>query len=186
MSVVRRQRFVPESLRRDAYGDYPLPIGDGQTISQPYMVALMSEMMEVLPGQRILEIGTGSGYQTAILSELGAEVFTIEYRLRLSEKAQCILAELGYDQVHFRVGDGYEGWAGQAPFDGVILTAAPPALPQPLIHQTRIGGHIVVPEGVGVQWLHRYKILPDRSLKKSASVAVRFVPMVGKAQQSGT
>ena len=147
MESVQRHLFVPESERSRAYQDRPLPIGHHQTISQPYIVALMTEKLNPDKDDRVLEIGTGSGYQAAVLAKLVKEVYTIEIVEPLGKQATETLKELGYDNVHVRIGDGYKGWPDVAPFDGIIITAAPPQLPQPLVEQLKTGAKLVVPEG---------------------------------------
>jgi protein-L-isoaspartate(D-aspartate) O-methyltransferase len=179
MGAVRRHVFIPEPHRRypDAYGDHPCPIGYGQTISQPFIVAYMTERMGVAPGERILEIGTGSGYQAAVLAELGAEVYSIEIVPELAEHARAVLWQEGYTNVSVRSGDGYLGWPEFAPFDAIIVTCAPEDVPPVLVDQLRDGGRMILPLG-GV--LQRLVIL-----RKTGGVAelendlpVRFVPMV--------
>ncbi|MBC9868873.1 MAG: protein-L-isoaspartate(D-aspartate) O-methyltransferase [Opitutae bacterium] len=183
MRVVKRHELVPERYRSQAYDDHPLPIGEGQTISQPYIVGLMSELLSSEPGEKILEIGTGSGYQAAVLAEMDLEVYTIEIIEALAARAAGDLKRMGYPDVRVRWGDGYAGWPSQAPFDGIIITAAPPKLPQPLIEQTKVGGRIVVPEGKGVQDLNVYTRQEDGSVTVKRVIPVRFVPMTGKAQK---
>ena len=183
MRRVARHKFVPVELRTHAYEDYPLPIGEGQTISQPFIVAFMTERLQVKPGQRVLEIGTGSGYQAAVLAELGAEVYSIEIIGKLAESAGATLARLGYKTVRVRAGDGYLGWPEAAPFDGIIVTAAPRRVPQPLIDQLKPGGRLVVPEGVWEQNLVVYTKTRDGRLSRDAVLPVRFVPMTGSAQR---
>ena len=182
MRVVKRHELVPERYRSQAYDDHPLPIGERQTISQPYIVGLMSELLSSEPGDKILEIGTGSGYQAAILAEMELEVYTIEIIETLAARAARDLKRLGYPDVQVRWGDGYAGWPSQAPFDGVIITAAPPELPQPLIDQTTVGGRIVAPVGRGVQDLNVYTKQENGSVRVKRVIPVRFVPMTGKAQ----
>ncbi|MBX3272704.1 MAG: protein-L-isoaspartate(D-aspartate) O-methyltransferase [Sandaracinaceae bacterium] len=183
MRRVPRHRFVPAAQAAAAYEDRPLPIGHDQTISQPYIVGLMSQLAHVRPGHRVLEIGTGSGYQAAVLAELGAEVYTIEIVAPLGERARAVLAELGYDRVHVRVGDGYAGWPEHHPFDAILLTAAPPQIPRPLLEQLRVGGHLVAPVGApsGVQELV-VVTRTDEGLSRRRVIPVRFVPMTGRAQ----
>ena len=147
MNTVPRHELVPEKYRRHAYIDNPLPIGESQTISQPYIVAYMTEQLELEGDERVLEVGTGSGYQAAVLGELVAEVYTIEIVPLLAARAKKDLARLGYKNVHVREGDGYRGWPENAPFDAVIVTAAPNHVPQPLLDQLRIGGRLVLPVG---------------------------------------
>lgn len=187
MLAVPRHRFVPREAWDMAYADTPLPIGDDQTISQPYIVALMSELLEIEPGDRVLEIGTGSGYQAAVLAAMGAKVFTIEIVEKLGRRAEKVLDSLKYDEVTVRIGDGYLGWPEEAPFDAVIVTAAPDHVPQPLLEQLAPGGHLVIPVGRGIQKLEVYsRRLEDGYLGPSYDhrevIAVRFVPMTGKAQ----
>lgn len=147
MRRVSRHAFVPEEYVSQAYEDHPLPIGYGQTISQPYIVALMSEQLGLQPGDKVLEIGTGSGYQAAILAEMGMEVYTVEIIPELAERAAQTLEEQGYTNVHVRSGDGYFGWEEHAPFDAIIVTAAPDHLPQPLVNQLARGGRLIIPIG---------------------------------------
>jgi protein-L-isoaspartate(D-aspartate) O-methyltransferase len=177
MRQVERHRFVPDDLITQAYADHPLPIGFGQTISQPYIVALMSEALQVEPGDRILEIGTGSGYQAAVLAELGAETYTIEIIPELAEQAAARLAELGYQNVEVRQADGYFGWEEQAPFDGIIVTAAPDHLPQPLANQLTEGGRLIIP--IGPQGSYQSLWLFEKiegELQATNLGAVSFVP----------
>ena len=151
MGRVPRHEFVPERLRRDAYRDSPLPIGQGQTISQPYIVAFMTEQLEPKPTDRVMEIGTGSGYQAAVLAEMVAEVYTMEIIEELAQRAAADLKRLGYTNVHVRAGDGYQGWAEAAPFDAVIVTCAPEHVPQPLVDQLKEGGRIDYPDRAGLE-----------------------------------
>ncbi len=181
MRAVPRHEFVPEEMRRFAYEDRPLPIGDGQTISQPYIVALMTELARPRKGSRVLEIGTGSGYQAAVLAEMGAEVHTIEIIPALAEEAHRTLESLGYKGIRYRVGDGYRGWPEAAPFDAVIVTAAPGHVPQPLVDQLKEGGRLVIPVGEGSQYLEVVTRTAGASRKETIT-AVRFVPMTGEAQ----
>lgn len=180
---VPRHEFVPADVRAEAYADHPLPIGEAQTISQPYIVGFMSELLQVKPGHRVLEIGAGSGYQAAVLAELGAEVYTIEIVDKLADRARAVLHRLGYDKVRVRSGDGYQGWHDAAPFDRIIVTAAPPKVPQPLIDQLKPGGRLVVPEGVQEQDLVLYTKTADGKLQRERVLPVRFVPMTGQAQK---
>ncbi|HQL79644.1 MAG TPA: protein-L-isoaspartate(D-aspartate) O-methyltransferase [Verrucomicrobiota bacterium] len=182
MGRVPRHEFVPERLRRNAYQDHPLPIGHGQTISQPYIVAFMTEQLDPKPTDRVLEIGTGSGYQAAVLAELVAQVYTIEIVTDLAQRAAADLKRLGYTNVHVRAGDGYLGWPQAAPFDAVIVTCAPEQIPQPLIDQLKDGGRMIIP--VGPAWNQELVLLRKRSgkLEKHACLPVRFVPMTGEAE----
>ena len=179
MRKVPRHRFVRESDADVAYGDYPIAIGLGQTISQPYIVAFMTEALAVKPEHKVLEIGTGSGYQAAILGELAREVYTIEIVPDLAERARGLLGALGYRNVHARTGDGYAGWPEQAPFDGVIVTAAPDHVPQPLVDQLKLGGRLVVPVGRDTQELLVLTRTAD-GLREEARLPVRFVPLTRK------
>jgi protein-L-isoaspartate(D-aspartate) O-methyltransferase len=182
MRKVPRHRFVPYSLRWRAYEDTPLPIGEGQTISQPYIVAAMTELLEPKKGMRVLEVGTGSGYQAAVLAELVDEVDTIEVVPSLGRAAEQRLRELGYRNVRTRIGDGYHGWAERAPFDAIILTAAPPEdVPGPLLDQLKVGGRLVAPVGRDVQQLVRIT-RTETGYQREPLAPVRFVPMTGKAQ----
>jgi protein-L-isoaspartate(D-aspartate) O-methyltransferase len=185
LDAVPRHLFVPPQERAKAYEDRPLPIGDGQTISQPYMVALMTSLLELRPGERVLEIGTGSGYQAAVLSRVAAEVYTIEIRASLAERARRTLADLGYRNIHVRTGDGFQGWRDAAPFDGIIVTAAPPSVPDPLLHQLKTGGRLVIPVGDrnSLQSLLVLTKRPDGGFDRSNVMPVFFVPMTGEAQR---
>jgi protein-L-isoaspartate(D-aspartate) O-methyltransferase len=179
MRAVPRHRFVPDDMIDHAYADHPLPIGFGQTISQPYIVALMSEALGVRPGDRVLEIGTGSGYQAAVLAEMGAEVYTVEIIPELAEQATVRLRDLGYGEVAILNADGYFGWEEHAPFDVIIVTAAPDHLPQPLVPQLAPGGRLVIPIGpIGaVQTLWRFTADPSGDLLAAGLGAVLFVPV---------
>lgn len=176
---VPRHRFVPESYREQAYEDRPLPIGFGQTISQPFVVALMSELLELSLSDKVLEIGTGCGYQTAILAELAGTVYTIERIPELSDRARRTLRELGYTNIHFRVGDGWQGWPDAAPFDGIIVTAAAATWPPALLEQLSNGGRIVIPIGpaAGDQMLWQATKVGDDFIKRRIG-PVRFVPLI--------
>ena len=182
MRTVPRHLFVPADVREAAYQDSPLPIGESQTISQPYVVALMSELLEVSPGDKVLEIGTGSGYQAAVLAAMGVEVFTVEIRETLCERARKTVAELGYDAVHVRCGDGYRGWPEEAPFAGVIVTAAPERIPDPLVDQLADGARMVIPLGDFYQQLMVIKKTGD-GVEERSVIPVRFVPMTGEIEQ---
>lgn len=186
MGKVPRHLFVPEAQRPAAYRDTPLAIGQGQTISQPYMVARMTELLGIGPEDKVLEIGTGSGYQSAVLSEIvgpKGQVYTIEIVAPLGIQARNLLEERGYHNVHVRIGDGYQGWLEEAPFDAIIVTAAPPEIPQPLLDQVRIGGRIVLPVGEILQDLHVLTRLRDGTFDRQKVLPVRFVPMTGQAQR---
>ena len=182
MGRIPRHEFVPERLRADAYADQPLPIGHGQTISQPYVVAFMTEQLEPKPADRVLEIGTGSGYQSAVLAQLVAEVYTVEIVQDLAQRAAADLHRLGYTNVHVRAGDGYQGWAEAAPFDSIIVTCAPRQVPQPLVDQLKDGGRIIVP--VGQAYSQELVLLRKRGgkLEEHAVLPVSFVPMTGQAE----
>ena len=182
MREVPRHLFVPEEMRSRSYGDHPLPIGWGQTISQPYIVALMSELLELDGTKRVLEIGTGSGYHAAVLSRLAGEVYSIEIVEQLGVQARDTLGDLGYDNVQVRVGDGYLGWPEKAPFDGIILTAAPPKIPQPLVDQLKTGGIMVAPVGTFVQDLVVITKTKE-GIHRRHVTGVRFVPMTGRIQE---
>lgn len=182
MRQVQRHHFVPEELRARAYDDRPLPIGLDQTISQPYVVAAMTEAIHPQPGQKVLEIGTGSGYQAAVLAEIGMEVYSIEILEPLGLRAQNVLEEQGYDNVEVRIGDGYAGWPERAPFDSIIVTAAPPEVPQPLLDQMKVGGRMVIPVGDRYQELVVYT-RTEEGWNEEGIFPVRFVPMTGEAQE---
>jgi len=177
MKKTPRHLFVPEALRPEAYDDTPLPIGDGQTISQPYIVGLMTELLGLKGNERVLEIGTGSGYQAAILAQLAAEVYTIEIIPDLAKRAENVLTKIGCRNVHVRNGDGYQGWPEEAPFDAVIVTAAPERIPQALVEQIKLGGRLVIPVGGEFQELF-LGVKTARGLDLKSVVPVRFVPMV--------
>lgn len=177
MAKVPRHLFVPEALRSRAYADEPLPIGGGQTISQPYIVAYMTETLRLKGGEKVLEIGTGSGYQTAVLAEIAAEVWTVEIVPPLAERARAVLEGLGYANIRYRVGDGSEGWPEGAPFDGVIVTAAAGRMPAALEGQLAVGGRMIIPVGTDLQEL----VLVRRNAKgfdRERLLGVRFVPLV--------
>lgn len=180
---VPRHELVPEEYRALAYADRPLPIGEDQTISQPSLVALMTELAQIEPGDRVLEVGTGSGYQAAVLAEITGEVYTIEIVEPLARRARQDLERLGYgDRVRFRVGDGYAGWPEAAPFDAIVVTAAAPHVPAPLKEQLAVGGRLVIPVGRTVQSLHVIE-RTERGFVDRGSVPVRFVPMTGRARE---
>jgi protein-L-isoaspartate(D-aspartate) O-methyltransferase len=185
MRTVPRHVFVPEKARRVAYGDFPLRIGHGQTISQPYIVAMMTELLKLDEDDKVLEIGTGSGYQAAVLAHLTPHVYTIEIVKPLHERAKGVLAQELYDEVECRQGDGYFGWPQHAPFDAIIVTCAAGHLPPPLWEQLAPGGHIVIPIG-GPYDTQRLVVVtkePDGTRRSQAIMLVRFVPMTGEAQR---
>lgn len=183
MRTVARHRFVPDHLLGDAYGDFPLPIGRGQTISQPYIVAVMSHLLAVGAGDRVYELGTGSGYQAAVLAEMGVEVYGIEIVPDLAVQAARRLAELGYDNVHVRAGDGYLGWPEAAPFDGMIATAAGPEVPPALVEQLAVGGRLVMP--LGDEHSNQQLVVITKQangvLQRRDVLPVRFVPITGES-----
>lgn len=182
MRVVERHRFVPSGMAAYAYRDSPLPIGHDQTISQPYIVALMTELLKPKPDHKVLEVGTGSGYQAAVLAEIVKDVYSIEIVKPLGEKTRTLLLdELDYKNIHLRIGDGYQGWPDAAPFDGIIVTAAPEHIPQPLLDQLKVGGRMVIPVGDDKQKLMTITRTED-GFKKETVIAVRFVPMTGIAE----
>jgi len=181
MEAVPRHLFVPESVRDQAYEDHPLPIGEGQTITQPYVVALMTSLLNLDKNDKVLEIGTGSGYQAAVLSRLAKAVYTIEIRAPLAHHAEQTLKRLGYDSVHVRIGDGYQGWPEAAPFDGIVVTAAPDRIPQPLVKQLKLGGRMVIPVGKFFQDL-MVLTKTEKGLERRTVIPVRFVPMTGEIE----
>jgi protein-L-isoaspartate(D-aspartate) O-methyltransferase len=185
MEKVPRHLFVPAALRDQAYADHPLPIGEGQTISQPYIVALMTDSLNLTGSERVLEIGTGSGYQAAVLAELAREVFTIEIEEALYRRATERLSGLGYGNIRTRHGDGYAGWEAAAPFDCIMITAAVDHIPHPLIAQLRDGGHLILPLGdpAGYQNLALVTRAGEEIRIRQIS-GVRFVPMTGRARES--
>ena len=182
MKDVPRHRFVPKNIRPYAYYDEPLPIGHEQTISQPYIVAAMTESLGLRGGETVLEVGTGSGYQAAVLAEIAGAVYTIEIVKPLYERAKQTLAEEGYENIHCRFGDGYEGWPEAAPFDAIIITAAPPRIPEPLVEQLKEGGRMIVPVGT---WYQELVLVTKtkKGIEKKRLIPVRFVPMTGQVQR---
>jgi protein-L-isoaspartate(D-aspartate) O-methyltransferase len=184
MSRVPRHELVPPESRSSAYGDHPVPIGEGQTISQPYIVALMTQILNPKPEHRVLEVGTGSGYQAAVLAELVSQVYTIEIVPFLAERARKDLKRLGYTNIEVRQGDGYEGWPELAPFDLIVVTAAAPTVPEPLLDQLAEKGRLVMPVGAfqGFQTLELITRNKDKFERKRIT-GVRFVPMTGKVEE---
>jgi protein-L-isoaspartate(D-aspartate) O-methyltransferase len=183
MAKVPREEFVPPDSRAVSYEDGPLQIGYGQTISQPYIVAFMTEQLRPKPSDRVLEIGTGSGYQAAILAELVSEIYSIEIVEPLAKNAEATLQRLGYKNVHVKIGDGYKGWPEEGPFDAIIVTCAPDKVPQPLVDQLKDGGRMVIP--VGDRFAQQLYLLEKKNgqLKQSATLPVRFVPMTSEADE---
>ena len=181
MLTVPRHQFVDERIQESAYNDYPLAIGEGQTISQPYIVALMTQLLELKGGERVLEIGTGSGYQAAVLAEIVEEVYTVEIYESLSKKSEKLIKDLGYRNIHFKIGDGYYGWEEYAPYDAIIVTCAPDYVPPHLLQQIRDdGGRIVIP--VGGIWMVQTLMKIEKirgEVKSTGIIGVRFVPMIG-------
>ena len=181
MNKVPRHEFVPKAQRARAYDDRPLPIGEGQTISQPYIVAFMAEVADLGPDSKVLEIGTGSGYGAAVLAQVAKEVYTIEILEPLAKRADETLKRLGYANVHVKHGDGYRGWPEQAPFDAIVVTAAPRYVPEPLKQQLKVGGHLVIPVGERFQDMRVLTRTKDGFAENSV-LDVRFVPMTGEVQ----
>jgi protein-L-isoaspartate(D-aspartate) O-methyltransferase len=179
MGRVSRHRFVPSLQEAFAYENRPLPIGEGQTISQPFLVALMTDLLDPKPGDTVLEVGTGSGYQAAVLAELVAKVYTIEIVEPLGRRARQLLEQLGYRNVEVRIGDGYNGWPEAAPFDSIVVTAAPVEVPKPLINQLKPGGRLVIPAGgpYDSQYLLLIEKQPDGTFTTKRTLPVRFVPL---------
>lgn len=177
MLKVPRHLFVPEQMKELAYGDEPLPIGEGQTISQPYIVAYMTEALKLTGNERVLEIGTGSGYQTAILAEIVKEVYTVEVIPELSRRAQKVLAELGYNNIKFLIGDGTRGWPEHAPYDAILVSAAPATVPRALVDQLKINGRMIIPVGADFQELVLVRRKKD-GWEEERLIGVRFVPLV--------
>lgn len=181
MRRVPRHRFMPDNVSEDAYGDFPLSIGHKQTISQPFIVAYMTEALKLSPGEKVLEIGTGSGYQAAIFAELGMQVFSIEIVESLARYARDNLSKSGYDHVRVRAGDGYQGWPEESPFHAIILTAAPDHIPTPLLEQLAIGGRLILPVGAHAQILVLIQ-RTEEGYQRTELLPVRFVPMTGTAE----
>lgn len=177
---VPRHEFVLDKSLENAYGDFPLPAGEGQTISQPYMVALMTQYLDLKPGDRALEIGTGSGYQTSILAELAKEVYSVERFAVLAESAQMILNDLGYTNIKIKVGDGTEGWEELAPYDAIVVTAGAPAVPEPLVEQLAQGGRMVVPIGGGFSQTLTLVRKQDNKITQEEICGCVFVPLIGR------
>jgi protein-L-isoaspartate(D-aspartate) O-methyltransferase len=182
MRKVPRHLFMPESQRKHAYEDSPYSIGHGQTISQPYIVAFMTELLRPGPDHKVLDIGTGSGYQAAVLAEIVDSVYTIEIICELKEHAESTFSLLGYENIHSLCGDGYFGWPEAAPFDGIIVAAAPEQVPRPLLDQLKEGGRLVIPVGDDYQSLEIYT-RESGKFKREVSIPVRFVPMTGEAEK---
>ncbi|RMH37223.1 MAG: protein-L-isoaspartate(D-aspartate) O-methyltransferase [Nitrospirae bacterium] len=182
MRRVPRHRFVPDTVADEAYEDHPLPIGFGQTISQPFIVAYMTQALKLKPNDKVLEVGTGSGYQAAVLAEIVSHVYTIEIVEPLAKRAEATLRALGYQNVHVRVGDGYQGWPEEAPFDAIIVTAAPDHVPQPLLDQLAIGGRMILPVGKFVQELVLIR-RTEKGFERTTLLPVAFVPMTGEAEK---
>ena len=184
MLTIPRHQFVDLRIRESAYNDYPLSIGEGQTISQPYIVALMTQLLELKGNEKVLEIGTGSGYQAAVLAEIVEEVYTIEIYESLSKKSEKLLIDLGYRNIKFKVGDGYYGWEEYAPYDAIIVTCAPDHVPPPLLQQIKDdGGRIVIP--VGGIWMVQTLMKIEKTggkIKSKGIIGVRFVPMIGHSR----
>lgn len=186
MTKVPRHRFVQKRYLNQAYADHPLPIGEGQTISQPYIVALMTQWLNVGQGDTVLEVGTGSGYQAAVLAEITDQVYTVEIREKLAQRADTLLHNLGYTNIEVRAADGYFGWEEHAPFDGIIITAAANHIPPPLIKQLKDGGRMVIP--VGNPYSYQKLVLLEKKNGEIYSqniTGVLFVPMVGKIEKNG-
>ncbi len=183
MRRVPREKFMPPGSEGAAYLDGPQPIGEGQTISQPYIVAFMTEALELRGGEKVLEIGAGSGYQAAVLGELAGEVYTIEIVEALADRARRTLDRLGYENVHVKWGDGYRGWPEKAPFDAVMVTAAPDHVPEPLVEQLAPGGRMIIPVGDAVQNLLLITKDAEGKVSRKKVLPVRFVPMTGEARK---
>lgn len=183
MRKVPRHVFIPETNRSRAYDDSPVPIGQGQTISQPYIVACMTELLHLSPDDTVLEIGTGSGYQAAILAEIAKEVYTIEIIPELGKRAENALQELHYENIKVKIGDGYHGWPEYAPFDAIIVTAAPAYVPEPLIDQLKMDGRLVVPVGVYPYQELKQIVKTPEGIEEHDITSVLFVPMTGEARK---
>ncbi|MBC75852.1 MAG: protein-L-isoaspartate O-methyltransferase [Halobacteriovoraceae bacterium] len=181
---VDRKDFLSESLAKYAYEDGPLPIGKGQTISQPYIVAFMAEALSLNKNSRVLEVGTGCGYNAAVLSKLANHVYTVEIIDWLAERAQKTLDALNYENIFIKYGDGYKGWPDKGPFDAIIITAAPPAIPEPLKEQLKVGGKLLAPVGTIRQELIMLEKIEERKYRQRNLMPVRFVPMTGQAQKT--
>ena len=181
MRKVPRHEFVPKRYRSEAYANHPLPIGMEQTISQPFIVAYMTQMLKLKGGEKVLEIGTGSGYQAAVLAEIAGEVYSIEILKPLARDAEKTLKRLGYENIFVKVGDGYRGWPEHADFDAIIVTAAPDHVPQPLVEQLKVGGRLVIPVG---KWFQKLILITkdEEGVTKRDDLPVMFVPMTGEAQ----
>lgn len=183
MRKVPRHLFVPQEWQSRAYSDGPLPIGEGQTISQPYIVALMTHLARPMPDFRVLDVGTGSGYQAAVMAEIVSQVFCIEINQVLASRAERLLDDLGYDNIHLRCGDGYQGWPELAPFDAILVAAAPTHIPEPLVDQLAIGGRLIIPVGGYSQTLMVIERREDGSVTQRGVAPVAFVPMTGQADR---
>lgn len=177
---VPRHAFIPNKNIKDAYGDFPLPVGEGQTISQPYMVALMTQYLDLKADEKVLEIGTGSGYQTSILAELTKEVYSVERFAVLAESAQAVLNDLGYINIKIKTGDGTEGWEEFAPYDAIVVTAGAPSIPEPLVEQLAEGGRIVMPVGGGFSQTLTLVKKQEGKIAQEEICGCVFVPLVGK------
>ncbi|MDW3228766.1 MAG: protein-L-isoaspartate(D-aspartate) O-methyltransferase [Acidobacteriota bacterium] len=177
MGKVARHLFVPEEMKDLAYQDEPLPIGKGQTISQPYIVAFMTEALKLSGNEKVLEIGTGSGYQTAILAEIAREVYTVELIPELSRRAQSVLNELGYTNIHYLIGDGSRGWPEESPYEAILVSAAPATIPEPLVDQLKVGGRMIIPVGTDFQEL-ALVTRKKEGWDEDRLIGVRFVPLI--------
>lgn len=177
MGKVARHLFVPEEMKDLAYQDEPLPIGKGQTISQPYIVAFMTEALKLSGNEKVLEIGTGSGYQTAILAEIAREVYTVELIPELSRRAQSVLNELGYTNIHYLIGDGSRGWPEESPYEAILVSAAPATIPEPLVEQLKVGGRMIIPVGTDFQEL-ALVTRKKEGWDEDRLIGVRFVPLI--------